>query len=157
MAAEKKEKALDLWWALGQLDRKNHNLWNELNEDQRKEVSPYMMLRWLGGCSDPEQIIKLGTIGTSCIFELGQHKELLLGILTACTTGDSKRYKWVGYKGESKKGSKALALVAQVYSQPLRHAADTLKLLSADDLLELAQGQGWQADEIKELKKELSK
>ncbi len=153
--AEKKEKALDLWWALGQLDQKNHNLWDQLNEDQRKEVSPYMMLRWLGGCSDPEQIVKLGTIGTSCIFELGQHKELLLKVLTACTSGDSKRYKWVAYKGETKKTSKALQLVAQATGQPLRHAVDTLKLFTPDELMTLAEEQGWQKDELAELKKEL--
>jgi hypothetical protein len=155
--AEKKEKALDLFWALGQLDRKNHNLWNELNEEQRKEFSPYMMTRWLGGCADPEQIVKLGTMATACVFELGAHKELMLGVLCACTDGISKRYKWVPYKGESKKASKALQLVATHYKQPLRHAVDTLKLLTTDDLLELAEAHGWQKEEIKELQKELSK
>lgn len=153
--AEKTSKALDLWWALGQLDQKNHNLWALLNEDQRKEVSPYMILRWLSGCVDPDQIVKLGTIGTSCIFELGQHKELLLKLLTALTTGDSKRYKWIAYKGEKKKASKALQLIVQATNQPLRHAVDTLKLYTNDELLTLAEEQGWQKDEIKELQKEL--
>jgi hypothetical protein len=149
------EKALDLWWALSQLDRKNHNLWNELNEDQRKEVSPYMMTRWLAGCSDPDQLIKLGTIMTSCVFELGQHKELLVGLLAACTSGDTKRYKWVAYKASSGKTSKALELVATAFNQPLRHAVDTLALYSKDELLELAHEQGWQKEEIKDLQKEL--
>lgn len=153
--ATEKMKALDLWWALGQLDQKNHNLWASLNEDQRKEVSPYMMTRWLAGCSDPEQLIKLGTVATACVFELGNRKELMLGILAACTSGDPKRYKWVAYKGENKKANKLVALVAAAYGQSLRHAADTLKLLTNEDLIQLAEEQGWQKDELKELQKDL--
>ncbi len=136
-----KEHVLDVFWVLGELDRKNYGLWDQLTEEQRKEISPYMLLRWLAGCDEPEQLVRLGDVAALCIFELGQQKELLLKLLTACTVGGSKRYQWANFKGASKK-TKALELIAKVYNMPMRHAEDIASLFSPDELKELALREG---------------
>lgn len=149
-----KERALDIFWLLGQLDRKNFNLWSELTEEQRKEVSPYVILRWLMGTDEPEQLIKLAELANSSLFDLADKKELMLMVLAASTVGGPKRYSWVTPKGAAKSG-RAVQLIAQTYRMPLKHATDVRPLFAAADIVALAEAQGWQKDELKDLQKEL--
>lgn len=152
------ERALDLFWLLGQLDRKKFGLWDTLTEEQQKEVSPYMLLRWLAGNLDePEQVVNLADIAAPVTFDLADKKDLMLDLFAVCTVGGPKRYSWVNFKVATKRKGKALGLIAKAYKWPLKHAAEALHMFTTDELIELAQDQGWQADEIKELKKELAK
>lgn len=150
------ERTLDIFWLLGQLDAKNFDVWAQLTEAQRKEVSPYVILRWLAGCSDPEQLVMLGEVASTCLFDFGDKPEFMLKVLAACTVNGSKRYKWVSPKGATKSSSKALQLIAHTYKMPLKHAADVRPLFTSAEVLELAEAQGWQKDELVDLKKELA-
>jgi hypothetical protein len=151
MAAEKK---LDVFWLLGQLDRKNYNVWNELTDDQRKEVAPYVLTMWMAGSDEFEQLVKLGTIAAPCVFDFGNRPELMLKVLTACSSGGTKRYEWCAPKATKKKRA-AVELIARTYRMPLRHAEDVLPMFSAAEIEGLAIAEGWQPDEIKDLKKGL--
>lgn len=152
MAAEKK---LDLFWLLGQIDRKNYNLWDQLDADQRKEVSPYVLTMWMAGTNDPEQLVNLGMNVATRIFDFGGKTELLLKMLTAASTGP-KRYEWCAPKN-TKKRKLTVELIAKAYRMPLQHAEEVLPMFSNAELEELAKEQGFQADEMKDLKKELAK
>lgn len=148
------DKKLDLFWFLGQLDAKNFDVLVQLDAEQLKEVSNYMTLRWLSGCDDPEQLIALGTFGTSCIFDLDQHPELITKVLAACTKNGRKRYRWINYKGAAKE-SMAVELVAKQWQLTRKKAEDARKQLSNADIMELGRSHGLQADELKKLEKEL--
>ena len=148
------ERSLDIFWLLNQLDNRNFDLWDQLTEEQRKEVSPFVILRWLTGTNDPEQLVALGEVASACLFEFGDKKDLLLKLFAACTVNGSKRYKWVTPKGANKGSSKALQLIALTYRMSLQHATDVRPLFSNDELVALAEAQGWQKDELKELIKE---
>lgn len=145
-----KEKALDIFALFGELDRKNFDLWETWTEEQRKEFSPFMTLRWLAGTHEPEQLVKLGDIACACLFEFSDKKELMLKVLTACTASGPKRYKWMPPKGAAKSSSKMLELVAETYGMPQRHARDLMSLFSKDELTELGRAAGMQDDEVKE-------
>jgi hypothetical protein len=149
-------RTLDIFWVLNQLDSKNFELWDQLTEDQRKEVSPFVILRWLTGCADPEQLVMLGEVASACLFEFGQQKELMLKVLAACTANGGKRYKWVNPKGATKSSSKAVQLIALTYKMSLRQATEVRPQFTAEEIVELATAQGWQKDEVKELQKELT-
>lgn len=144
---------VDIFWLLGQLDRKNYNVWNELTEDQRKSVTPYVLTMWMAGTDDFEQLEKLGMIAAPCVFDFGNKPELMIKVLTACNTNGIKRYEWCAPKNE-KKFSRTIQLIASVYKMSHSHASDVISLFSWDDIEELARVQGYQQDEIKELKKE---
>lgn len=151
-----KERALDIFAVLEQIDKKNYDLWDRFTEEQRKEFSPLVVMRWMAGCSDPFQLILLNEIANILVFPLGDKKELLLLLLTACSNGRSKRYKWVNYKvSSSKKKKRSIELIAQHYGLALREAEDSAKLFSPEDIMELAELHGLQKDELTELKKEL--
>jgi hypothetical protein len=151
-----KERALDVFTLLDQIDKKNYYIWDSLTEEQRKEFSPLVVMRWMAGCTDPAQIVFLNDIVNLSVFSLGNHKEFLLKLLTVCSNGQTKRYQWVNYKlGGSKKMKKAVELVATHYRLGPKEAEDSRKLFSDEELFDLAELQGWQKDEIAELKKEL--
>lgn len=153
-----KDRALDIFTLLEQVDRKNYHIWDSLTEDQRKEFSPLIALRWMAGCTDPVQIIFLNELINPTVFTFGpEKKELLLKLLTVCSNGKPKRYQWINYKlgGSSKKMKKAVELVMNHYRLSPKEAEDSRRLFSDDEILALAEEQGLQKDEMLELKKEL--
>lgn len=147
-----KERALDIFTLLDQVDKKNYGIWDSLTEEQRKEFSPLVTLRWMAGCTDPVQLIFLNEIVNTTVFTLGDQKEFLLKLLTVCSNGKSKRYQWINYKvGGSKKLKKSVELIATHYQLGPKEAEDTRRLFSEEEILQLAELEGLQKDEIKEL------
>jgi hypothetical protein len=151
-----KERALDIFALLDQVDRKNYHIWDSLTEEQRKEFSPLVALRWMAGCTDPVQIIFLNELVNPTVFTFGQEKkELLLKLLTVCSNGKPKRYQWINYKmGGSKKMRRSVELIMNHYRMSPSEAEDSRRLFSEEEILELAEAEGLQKDEILELKKE---
>lgn len=152
-----KERALDVFQLLAQIDRKNYEVWDTLTDEQKKEFSPLVVMRWMAGTTDPVQIIFLNEIVNVSVFPLGDHKELLLKLLTVCSNGGTKRYSWINYKvsGGKKTGKLSTALIANQYNMSIKEAEDARRLFSPEEIMELAEIHGLQKEEIADLKKEL--
>ena len=155
--AEKKQRALDIFQLLGEVDKKKYDIWDKLTDEQKKEFSALITMRWMAGTTDARQIIFLNEIVNLAVFSLPEHKQFLLELLTVCSSGSSKRYSWVNYKltaGSKKKI--AVQLVADHYNLSLKEAEDSVLNFSPEELMELAEIQGFQKEDLKNLKKELS-
>lgn len=154
-----KERALDIFDLLSKVDRKDYDLWNKLTDEQKKEFSPLVVMRWMAGCEDPYQLIVLNEIVNTTVFSIGakpERKDLMLTLLTVSSNGRSKRYKWKPYKvSGSKKQSMSVELIAKHYRMSFADATEALKLFTPDEVIEVALAQGWQKEEVAELKKEL--
>jgi hypothetical protein len=153
-----KERALDIFVLLDQIDRKNYDLWDKLTEEQRKEFSPLVTMRWMTGTTDPLQLIFLNEIVNIMVFPLGDKKELFLKLLTVCSNGRPKRYQWINYKtsGSGKKQKRATQLIAAHYQLSIKEAEDSRLLFSVEELMELGELHGLQKDELLNLRKEVS-
>lgn len=153
----KKERALDVFQLLGQLDKKDYQIWSNLKEDQKKEFSALVTMRWMTGTSSAYQLVLLNELVNTTVFAMPEHKELMMKLLAVCSDGTPKRYGWVNYKmaGGSKKVKLAVKLVATRYGLNDADAQDTLKHFNQEELIEMAESLGWQKDEISDLKKEL--
>jgi hypothetical protein len=150
-----KERSLDIFMLLGEIDRKNFDIWDSLSEDQKKEFSALVTMRWMAGTTDQRQIIFLNEVVNLAVFNLPDHRELLLKLLAVCSSGEKKRYTWINYKvGGTKKNKKAVELIAEHYQMSLRDAEDTVRLFSPDEIMQLGEDMGLQKDELKLLKKE---
>jgi hypothetical protein len=152
-----KERALDIFHLMGEIDKKKYDIWDKLNDDQKKEFSALITMRWMAGTTDERQIIFLNELVNLAVFSLPEHKQLLMELLTVCSSGKPKRYSWVNYKltaGSKKK--LAVQLVADHYNLSLKEAEDSVLQFSTEELLELAEIQGWQKEDLKNLKKEVS-
>lgn len=151
-----KERALDIFMVLEQIDKKNYGLWDLLTDEQRKEFAPLVAMRWMAGTTDHLQVYLLNETVNMSLFSLGDRKELLLKLLTACATGGKKRYSWINYKVTSTKTKKkAVQLIADQYNLSLKEAEDSMRLFSSDEIMELGEMAGLQKEELKDLKKEL--
>jgi len=157
--AKPKKFALDIFAVLDQLNSGNLDLWDSLSEEEQKGFSPFIIARWMSGTSDPLQIMYLNEFVNPHIFNsvIGKRTEVMAMLLAICGTGNRRRFKWVA---ESKKGSKqsnmALDIVKEYYDYTSREAQSQLSLLSTEDIIQLAEELGYQPDELKKLKKELS-
>ena len=150
-----KERALDIFQLLGDIDKKNYGLWDKLTDDQKKEFTALVTMRWMAGTTDQRQIIFLNEIVNMAVFNLPEHKELLFKLLMVCSSGSAKRYNWVNYKLSSgKKNKKAVQLVAEHYGFSLKEAEDSVQLFTPQEIMELGEMHGLQKDEMRDLKKE---
>jgi hypothetical protein len=152
-----KERALDMFQVLARIDAKDYSIWDSLNEEQIKELSPYMLLRWMTGTNDEKQLIFLNRIVNTLLFTVGNdHRELMLKLLTVSASGGTKRYKWQNHKTLKKATTKLSLQVVMDYNHfTERHAIDAMRIYISQDIIEMAEDLGWQNDEIKALKKEL--
>lgn len=153
---KKKSFALDIFSILGKLNKGDLTVWESLSEEERKGFSPLIISRWMSGTSDPLQIILLNEFVNKHIFKLDKdHPELMCKLLACCGTG-SKRNVWIADSKKHKSSSMALEIIKEYYDYTTHEALSELPLLSNDDIIELAESLGYQTDEIKKLKKELS-
>jgi hypothetical protein len=161
MPAAKKTYKLELFPLLRNISTKNVGYYETLSEEQLKEFAPLVLMRWLTGCNDGQghsarQVYFLNQFLNPFVFHLGKHKKLLYDLMTLCTTGRDCRYTF--NKTKSKKGGnlpKSTAVVKRMYNYNTKDAQEAVTILTADQILNMAEQLGYQTAELKELKKEL--
>jgi len=163
MAAKKKEYKVELFPLLRNIATKNSAYFDSLTEDQRKEISPYLIMRWLTGCNDgsinsAKQIYFINAVVNPLVFPLGKHKKLLYDLMSASCTG--KDCRWNFNKSNQKKGAgftKTTAVIKTVFGYSTKEAVESLPLLTNATIVEMAEDLGYQKDELAALKRELKK
>jgi hypothetical protein len=160
-----KEHALGISKVLGELDRKNYNLWDKLTPEEQKGFSSFITLWWMAGTTNQRQLVFLNEIVNMSIFKISEDKEesyrlkdkeeLMMKLLAICSSGKKEKYTWINYKLKHKKSKRSVELIAEHYGMSLKDAEDTLRLFSPEEIMELAELHGFQKDELKLLKKEV--
>ncbi len=152
-----KERKLDIFKFLDRLSAKDWKSYRKLDDDEKKEVSPYVIMRWLSGTHDPRQIVLLSVAVNPFAWSLQKHKELVVQLMTVATSGRRQRYKWTKLATRKKASSRAIDLVKRYFGYSSKEAQEALPLLDNDTLLAYADQLGYQAEEIKLLKRDLKK
>lgn len=163
MVAKKKEYKVELFPLLRNIATRNSAYFDSLSEDQQKEISPFLIMRWLTGCNDGSrnsamQIYFINAVVNPLVFPLGKHKKLLYDLMSASCTG--KDCRWNFNKSNQKKGagfSKTTAVIKTVFDYSTKEALDALPLLKDATIVEMAEDLGYQKEELAALKKELKK
>ena len=152
------DRALDVFNLLSHLDKKNKFIWDTLTDEQRKEYSPLIAMRWMSGCDDSRQIIFLNTLMNQMVFVPGDHKELLMKLQAICGSGRTKRYQWLGIKAKAdKKPALAIKVIKETFGYSTKVAVDYLDMFTPAEYEGMAEKLGWQQQEIKDLKKQVKK
>ena len=148
---------LDIFSVLTKLNSGDLHVYNGLTPEERKGFSAYVITRWLSGTNNSHQLILINELVNSVLFKLGNHPELLAKLMACCGTKSYQRFNWIA---EAKKGSKSqplsLSVIEEYFEYTTREAKYQLPLISKQDIVEMAEELGWQADELKKLKKECS-
>ena len=141
---------------MAQLDTKNRKFYDELNEEERKKFSTYLMLRYAasveGGPDIQEWYLRVTNERINAnFFDLGKHPKLqwLLCTTVSPAMGQQRHY-WQASKKKEGSNSKALKFLTKLYPH-LR--SDELELLTelndANELKALAKTMGMSDSDIK--------
>lgn len=150
------EKKLDIFRVLNAANDKNREFYNELTEEEVKAFQPFLVMRWMSGTQNGRQIMFINEFINPYAFPLTHHKQLLWDLLVVCNNGKKTRYTW--NKLPAKKDPSrptATKAVMQYYDYSSRDAVEALRILTRDDVLEIAEELGWQQEELAKIKREI--
>ena len=148
-----KKDEFDLFPALDSITAGDYAWFDKLSDSGKKAASPLVLMRWLAGTSDPAQIVRINTFVNPYVFQLGAEKSLLFKLLAASTTRSKKRYSWLKSPG-SKNNRLSIEVIKQYFDCSTREAQHYTSV-KPTDLVDMAEELGWDAEQVKKLKKEL--
>lgn len=93
----------DIFKVLTEIDKRNFDFFKNYDEKKFNELQPYTLLRWLSSVSTgntEHYILKTNEIVNTKLFQLSEHKELLLNMLCACGSGSWTKHSWIPIKKE---------------------------------------------------------
>lgn len=148
--------ALDVFDLLGKIDNpKSGDIYKSLSEAEQKGFAPLVVMRWMSGTSDEQQIMLLNEFANPSIFTLGKHPHLLMLLLQASSSKTKKHYQWLSVKAK-KKNPITLAVIKEYFGMSSREVSLMSLLPTNEEIIRMAEDIGYQKDEIKKLEKELS-
>ena len=150
---------LDIGYEMAQLDLRNRQFYDELNDEERKKFSTYLMLRWgsvVNGIPELQQyyLQAMNERVNKRFFDLGKHPKLQWLLLTTVSPNMGKhRHEWMAFSARKSKNKRA-DVIAKLYPE---YKLDDCELMAASIpdpefkamLVEL----GWNDKEIKEAMK----
>ena len=127
---DKKVNILPLALELAAMDYRDKNFYTNLNDEQRKAISLWVLMRWMSSSrGDAEQHLTLVNDVVNVNFSvISKHPELQWKLLALCGTSKKQYRDWVtpGKKSKNSKKNKVEEALLQFY--PLMKDAD-LELL----------------------------
>lgn len=151
-----KQYKLDIFKVLAKLSKKDRVFFSSLSEEEEKTLAPLVLMRWLTGTRNAQQIFFLNELVNPFVFTLAKHKELLIDLMMVCTSGSSQRYYWNKTKGKRTSSMPlTIAVVREYFTYSSIEAGEALPLLDDDAVINCAEQLGRQPDELKQIKKEL--
>lgn len=149
---------LDIFKLIDRLQRKDINFFSSLSEEEKKGFQPVVVQRWISGTNNSNQIIAINEFLNRYVFSLSKHPELLYYLMTVPFTGKHKRAcKWIASKKISSSFPISEDVIRQTYGYNSKDALESMKLLSNEDILEMAEVLGFQSEQISKLKTEIKK
>lgn len=147
---------LDIFRVLNAANDKNREFYNELTPGEVKAFQPFLVMRWMSGTNDAKQILIINELLNPAVFPLTNHKQLLWQLLTVCNSGKKARYSWIKLPSKLDPSRPTCTkVIMEYYGYSTGDAVEALRLLTRDDVIELAEDMGWQKEEIAKIKKEI--
>lgn len=145
MAAER----LDIFEVLKNINNKNYNYIQNLDNDQQKQFSPYIVNQWLCCSNNPLQVVLMDKLVNRKFFKLYKHPNLIYKLFCVAAVDKSARYTWL-YKKAAKDDS--IEIISQYLTCSMRDARRFKDYYSSTEIKEMAEVLGYQPAEIKKLK-----
>lgn len=90
----------DIFEVIKQIDNKNYRYYDSLNDEQKKELQPYTLMRWMATASGNEELHKQMTLNVNNkvnvhFWELSKYKDLQYKLLCSCGLKKWMRHQWL--------------------------------------------------------------
>ena len=147
---------MDIQDVLRHIDDFDIAYFNALTEDQKKSLSPYVLMLWMNGCNSPIQVLLLNGLVNELVFSMPSgHNDLMYKLLMVASDGKKKPYKWMKKKVNGKQYTTCVSILRRKYQCSTRTALEYVKLLNYDAIVKIAMEFGEQDDILTKIKKEL--
>ena len=139
---------------LAAVDMGAKEIWDQLSDDEKKQVSFYLLNRYVSsvkGSRDKQElaVFKTNEYYNKQFFVLQKHKKLLWQLL--CLAGNTKNiqyHEWIGHKRKSGDNTKIAKLLRTLYPNKKEDEIELLtKISNKKEIIQLAKDNG--IDEIK--------
>jgi hypothetical protein len=103
---------LPLNTVLAALDRKDYDFYDQLDQEHKKQISPFLLNRYMSIVKGDETISSYYLLSTNqkvniTYFELAKHPKLIWQLLCSVSPGmGTKFHQWVGHKKKEKNTTK---------------------------------------------------
>lgn len=140
-----------------QLDQKNRNFFDELDENEKKKFSPFLMIRWGSAVEGSPELQAYYLMSTNeklnkNFFDISStyHKKLHWLLATTISPGlGRQRHNWIAPK-KKESNTKAAKFFREIYPHLKEDDIDLLgRINGKDDLKQLARNHGWSDERIK--------
>ena len=130
---------------LAAIDMGAFNVWDELTDEEKKQVSFYLLNRYVSSVKGNREKQELAVFKTNeyynkHFFTLQKHKKLLWQLI--CLSGNTKNiayHEWIGYKKKAGDNSKAAKFLSNMFPNMKQDEVELLARLSTKkELKELA-------------------
>jgi hypothetical protein len=126
---------LPLNTVLAALDRKDYDFYDQLDQEHKKQISPFLLNRYMSIVKGDETISSYYLLSTNqrvnvTYFELAKHPKLIWQLLCSVSPGmGTKFHQWVGHKKKEKNTTKGrLGVLEKMHPNmkrdELNHLAD---------------------------------
>ena len=151
-----KDKKLDLFKeVLPNIDLRNKEYYSQLSDDQKKEISPYVLMRFVSSVKQQSlvdhHLIMVNEIVNREFSSLSKHPELQWKLLCLCGIGTKQFHPWIA-PGKKQTKSKLQQALSELKPHYKRDEIELLEqVMTKEDKVELFQSAGYTDKEIKEL------
>lgn len=156
----KKINKLPIKDILAAIDMKATNVWDDLSDDEKKQVSFYLLNRYASAIKGPRAkqeltILKTNEYYNKNFFTLSKYKKLLWLLLCATQDEDKtiKWHEWIGYKFKDSAGkNKTAKFLKEVFTNLKEDEIELLsKINTAKDIKAYAEEMGMTKEVIKKI------
>lgn len=135
------------------------DLWDNFTDDQRKQISLYLLLRYASSIKTNSRetkelaVFKTNEYYNKNYFNLTKHPKLLWYLVCMCGNDEKKIYfhEWIGYKKKNE-DDKICKVLETLFPDKKADEIELLaKLLDKKDIKEYAKDLGMSDEEIKKL------
>jgi chlorite dismutase len=141
---------------MAQLDAKNYDFYDELNEEERKKFSTYLMLRYAASVQGSPDLQEWYLRATNDrinqnFFDLNRHPKLQWLLCATVSPGmGAQRHYWQAAKKKDSSNNKAIKFILKLYPHLKEDEAELLAEINTEkELKELAKKMGMTDQEIK--------
>lgn len=135
---------------------KNWQFFNSLSEADQKGVQPLIVQGWLSRTAMTKSIRLLNDNVNPYMFAFYKHPSLTIQLLTTCFDKLKPPFQpWIPFVKTTNK-SKSIKVICEYFNYTIPQAKEAFLLLQPSDIIGYAEELGYQTDELKGIKVELS-